>query len=712
MNRADDIEVAFASEDPESRRRAVESLREALHASRAGEPLPDVEAPARYLLRALGDSDWRVRKQSIEVVRSLAPAQELLAGLVLALEPGDNVGLRNAAVDALGAFGESAVLALGAKLSTLDADGKKLAAEALANTQLPTALEALRPLLRDPDLNVRAAAIEAIASAGVAAAADEAFQLLATFLKRPDESAFVRLSALDGINRLGSLLPWRTIETMLEDPVLERSAFAAAGRSGQPEALPALLLAFERARGGGVSAVLSALVEHSRTFKQNSLLVNDRAPSPRVVLRLLELASPSNDDLGSRKAALIVAGALGVVQVAPLAADALSDVRLLAEADEALSLLGARAVPALLQSAATADPDTRAACIELVTGLADAQAFPLAIAEIRKWMSDGPSVVVRAGLGAITLLGDESCFETVSARLGSADSVGAAESALSALAQRYPECARQLARKAKAEGEAAHAAAVIHGSLPAPIRGTVAEDVAYLSSLLSNASKAVRRAALSGLGNAGSALGAEAAAFALTDEEAEVRFAAILALSRLRTPDGELSGLGKLLELVEKSADEELVAAALGALAEAGDPRVLSVLRPLVQHASPMVAVAAIEALARVPDARRVEALIEGLSHRDAEVVKASMLALGDTIAPQVLAHFGACLEHEAWDVRRLSADMLGRAGGESASALLRARLAKEENPLVEKAISRALEHSHGLRHTPPPARGGSLRPR
>jgi HEAT repeat protein len=191
-----------------------------------------------------------------------------------------------------------------------------------------------------------------------------------------------------------------------------------------------------------------------------------------------------------------------------------------------------------------------------------------------------------------------------------------------------------------------------------------------------------------------------------------VRHAAVIALSRLRATDGVLSGLGKLLELVEKSDDQELVAAALAALGEAGEPRVLAVLRPLVRNAPPMVAVAAIEALARVPDARRVDALIEGLSHDEAEVVKASMLALGDTIDPRVLAHVGACLDHPAWDVRRLSADMLGRAGGESAIALLRARLANEDNPRVLEAISRALDAGTGTRHTPLPPRAGSLRPR
>lgn len=711
MSRARDLEAGFTSDDPESRRRAVDLLRETLRDPHSEELSPEGDAPARYLLRALGDSDWRVRKQGVEVARSLAPSPELLRYLVVALEPGDNVGLRNAAVEALGAFSEHAVQALADKTPSLDADGKKLAAEALARTLHPSALDALRPLLLDDDSNVRAAALEAIATVGTGAAA-EAFEILAASLKRPAEVAFVRLSALDGINRLGSLLPWSTIEGMLHDPVLERSALAAAGRSAHPEALPALLSALERARGGGVALVLSALAEYARTAAQNPLLVRAEPASAAVVTRLLSLATAKNEDLSLRKAALIVSGALGIEAIAPIAAEALSDVRLLAEADESLSLLGPKAVPALLGRAESADPDTRAACIEIVTGLSDASSAPLAVTKILTWMHSAPPVVVRAGLGAITLWGDETCFSTVSTWLGNDETQSAAETALAALAQRYQEAARALARGARADGAEAHAAAMIQTVLPAPIRDTVAEDVAYLSLLLSNSAKAVRRAALAGLGNAGSELGTHAAAFALTDEEPDVRYAAVLALSRLRSADGVLSGLGKLLELVEKSDDQELVAAALGALAEAGDARVLTVLRPLVRNASPMVAVAAIEALARVPDARRVEALIEGLSHTESEVVKASMLALGDSIDPRVLAHFGACLDHDAWDVRRLSADMLSRVGGDSASALLRARYATEDNPLVQEAISRALETGYGTRHTPPPHRAGSLRPR
>ncbi len=701
MNRVLRLEAAFSSPDPEARRRALDVLRE---------PNSEPESSSRLLLRALGDDDWRVRKQATEVVIALRPSPELLSGLVLALEPGDNVGLRNAAVEALGAFGEPAIAAIAAKLPTLDADGRKLAAEALAATLLPGALDALRPLLSDRDPNVCAAALEAVATVG-ACAVDEALDILQGAL-RSSEEAFVRLTALDGINRLGSLLPWPAIERMLMDPVLERSALSAAGRSTHPEAWGALLSAFERARGGGLYTVLSALLEYARGFAQSKPLLRSEPPSEIVVERLLRLSGADNEDLASRKAALIVAGALGVERIAPIAADALSDVRLLGEANETLSLLGARAVPALLERLAGADPETCAACIEIVAALSDRSSIPLTVATIRDWAESAEPVVVRAGLKAITLLGDATCLKTVGCRLGSADTANAAEAALSALAQRYPEAARSLARGAGAEGPEAHAAAVIQGALPGPIRDSVAEDVAYLSLLLMSPDKAVRCAALAGLGHAGSELGAEAVGFALTDEESEVRYAAMLALSRLRGADGALVGLSRLLALVEGSADDELTAAALGALADSDDARVLGVLRPLVRNAGSEVAVAAIEALARLSDPRRFDALIEGLSHAELEVVKASILTLGDSSDPRVIAHLGACLAHQAWDVRRLSADVLGRAGGEPARLLLCARLSSEDNPRVLEALGRALEVTNSAGHAPPPPRAGSLRSR
>src|SRR5690606_4507847 len=98
-----------------------------------------------------------------------------------------------------------AVEALSLRMNGLDADGKKLAAEALARTGQPTALLVLSPLLRDPDPNVRAAGLEAVAGVGVAGA-KEAVPLLMSCLQ--DTDPFLRLAALDGINQLGAVLPF------------------------------------------------------------------------------------------------------------------------------------------------------------------------------------------------------------------------------------------------------------------------------------------------------------------------------------------------------------------------------------------------------------------------------------------------------------------------------------------------------------------------
>ena len=89
-----DVVAALAAADPEERRRAVARIAELAPSARV--------AP---LLSALGDGDWRVRKEAIGLIAELGPEPELLGALIDVFEPGENVGLRNAAVEALGAFG-------------------------------------------------------------------------------------------------------------------------------------------------------------------------------------------------------------------------------------------------------------------------------------------------------------------------------------------------------------------------------------------------------------------------------------------------------------------------------------------------------------------------------------------------------------------------------------------------------------------------------
>jgi HEAT repeat protein len=233
----------------------------------------------------------------------------------------------------------------------------------------------------------------------------------------------------------------------------------------------------------------------------------------------------------------------------------------------------------------------------------------------------------------------------------------------------------------------------------------------FLTAALSNPLGSVRCAALRALSEVGGERAVAGVAFALADEEADVRRMAVSALGKIRGDDGAALGLPHLIDLVQHATEPELVAAAARALGQSGDAHALSVLRPLVRLGLPLVAVSAVEALAELAGARRVDVLLDGLSHTDGEVVKATMLALADAQDPRVVAHLGACLDHEAWDVRSLAADLLGRLPGETALGLLRARLTGEDSPPVQAAIARALERAAGIRRSSPPG-GGSLRPR
>jgi HEAT repeat protein len=687
------ITKALALPDPEERRRATASLRDVSPDDGIG-----------LVIRALGDEDWRVRKEAVAVAIAHAPAPIVLRALVSTLGPSDNVGLRNAAVEAIAAFGADAVDALAASLAELDADGRKLAAEALSRTGIAQALFVLQGLLRDADPNVRVAAVEAVAALGKSDPKG-ASALLEGCLDSDD--AFLRLAALDGLRALGVVMPWDRLSRLRSDPVLEPAVLAAAGQTADERAARALVEALAHARGGTLTVILKSLVELARSGQDRALALRSAARhlDPGVGSRIFALASQPEDG-EDRLTALLACGALGVQGSAELAIRALDDELLEGAAEETIDWLGAPAVPALIARARGAESSTRAICLEIAARLADADSAPRVREEIHAGLLDPAPEVVRAALGAEAVVGDASALADVAAcllREGAGPLKRAAESSLAVLAARFPEPARELA--ARAGAAEAHVVAVVLRVVGAPVRKSLSADVEFLSAALSSAAPQVRRASLQALAEVGGELAVEPIAFAVTDEEPDVRLSAVRALGRVRGADGAPLGISHLIGLVERAVEPDLVAQALLSLGETGDPRALPILKPFMRSGDPTAAVAAVEALGAFPEARRVEALIEGLSHAASEVVKAALLSLGESSDPRVLLHLGACLDHEAWDVRRLVADQLARYGGPAAGPL-RSRLAVEEDPLVREAIGRALERVLGVRKSTPPTRG------
>lgn len=685
------VGASIASSDPEERRHGASLL---------ASVDPDTAAGSLTLL--LGDDDWRVRKEAVASAAALAPAPAVLRALVDALQPSDNVGLRNAAVEALAAFGLDAVDALGRAMPVLDADGRKLAAEALARCAQGSALPVLQKLLHDEDPNVCVAAVEAVAVLGVAGAV-EVVDVLSDCLDSPEE--LVRLAALDGLGVLGVALSWDRLTRLPAHGALGHAVLAAAGRTGDERAAAPLVGALPRSRGGTLLERLRSVVELARSGPgpRNALKLAARELDLGTRKRLLVLAQVS-EDIDTRALGLLATGALAIDDAAHGLVLALADEVLEGVAEEGLDWLGSVAVGPLLVQSRAAEGVERAACIDMAARLATGDDIAAVREEALVALTDPAPEVVRAAFGALGVVGDAGCIGAVAARLVE-DAGGAlrraAESSLAVLAARFGDPARKLVQRVVPSSPEAHAAAVVIRVLGPPVRETVNDDVEFLVAAQSSAAPHVRRASVQSLGAVGGELAVEPIALALTDEERDVRLTAVRALGRLRSPDGDVLGLPPLVQLSQSAGDEEMGVAALLALGETGDIRALPILRPLVRTGDPKAAVAAVEALGAFPEPRRLDALIDGLSHPATEVVKAALRALGEGQDGRALLHLGAALDHEAWDVRRLAADLLGRYGS-TAAGPLRARLAVEDDSLVREAIGRALDRLVGRRSFSP----------
>ena len=706
MTSSGELERALLSADPEERRHAISRLSEATN-----------EVAVLLLPRALGDDDWRVRKEAVRAAGTLVPWPALLGAVLKALEPGENVGLRNAAVEVLSGWGACAVDALTEVVATLDADGRKLAAEAMGRSAQASAVPILKAMANDPDPNVRVGAIESLAALGPVCP-DGVVPVLTEHLNACEP--FQQLTALDGLNAMGAVLTWDRIEPLLANPVLTRPALLAAGRNRDPRAAQPLVSALGKARGSGWEWALAALAEFIRAGEP--LVSAARAclqPLDPVLVGKLAEQAMTAESLELRRQALLVLGAIGSREAAEVVLDAAADDTLLGTAEEALRLSGPAAVAALVHRSVRGDERERAANLELLSRIATADAQEQVVGAIRRALTEGGPELVCAALRALGVVSDASCLAAAARWLTSEAPISVRKAAVSAvvsMARRHPREATARAREARPEQQEAFFACLVIQALARPVLGGGEEDQRFLAATLSNPDRVVRRTALEALAALGHARGVDAAVFALADEEPDVRAAAVRALGRMRDANGAVAGLDRLITLATGSEDEQLVVATIRALGDTQDPRVLGVLRPIARSGAPVAAVAAVEALGALSEPCQVDALIDALDHVDEEVVKAALGALGAYRLPYVAVRVGACMDHPSWSVRRLAADLLGRIGGDPAAALLRARLSTEEEPLVREAIQRALGGPEiakiPLRPTPIPPALGSWPPR
>jgi HEAT repeat protein len=698
------IERALRSEDAEERRQATAEIG-ALPAA----------AAAPLLLVALGDDDWRVRKEATIAARGLGAAPSIIRALLTVLAESDNVGLRNAAVEVLANFGAAATPELADAFARLDADGRKLVVETLGKGRDPGALDALEKALDDGDDNVRQGAAEAISGLGPLARE----RVTEVLLRRLDDrDRVVTLTALEGLRALEVAIPWARLGPLVEDPTLRTAALAAAALAESPEAARALVGVIGGARGSAFEQALRALARLAEGPLAGAVAEALAAGGPEVGRRLVAASLPAGggDDATPRRAtALLLAAAARAPGVVDVAVNALGEDALVEAARRALVTLGAPALPEIVARLSRDAPaEARAALIDVVSVLAaTAPEAPVeALAALRSAVHDAEHrVAVRAlsavsrlgGAGDLTLLAEQTCSDRRPV-------AAAAEGALSALSARFPAAARALADRFGQDERTLLPAAIALGAA-AGSSPFAERDAAFLAHAATAGDTSARRAAVHAVAEIRAAAGAafagaiEVLRIALADEEHEVQLAAARALGRLCTAREALPA-SEVLDMVDRSGEADLVAATVRAIGEglhAGDaaPRAAADLVPALglfaRGAPSPVALAAVEALGQAQRAgvrTAVPALTGALDHADEAVVKATLLKLAGAAAeaePAAVEALTRGLSHAGAGVRVLAVELLADAQPEEARRWLLPKLVSEPDRRVKEAIRRAL---------------------
>lgn len=663
-------------QEAEQRRRALATLEQA-----------EDDARVSRLMGALGDIDWRVRKEAVRVASAVAEPWGLFDALVAALVQGENVGLRNAALEVMERLGPRAADALLTALPTVPDTARKFLVAALGCAG-PSALPALAEVAKDTDANTAQAALEALARIG----GPQAEEALRGQLDSPDPVQ--RLAALEGLERLEASVTLEVLRPLLEDRLVRRPALRLLGYTEDPEAGEVLLASLEAPGGQPSGAAADAVAALGRMLARGGRAARElaeRAPSLSTEVRAALRSFAAEHRPPTRRAATWLLLLARDVEVLGLAAEAVSEDRLPPVALEALRSWGSAAVDPLLDIAPNLSGGAHGAALVMAAELAAAgDVQPPQVTRLRAALRsalEAEPAVAASAVGALEAFAEKSDVPRLVSLANHAHTglARAAAQALSSVAAREPGVVEQAVVDANPDVGAALVPVM------ATLGGGSASD--QLQAALSADDVETRRAAVIALTHLDPAQATELAGFALADEDMGVQTAAVRVLAELAPLDaGHRERTLAHLRLALRARAEPVVATAAAALGELGDRASVPHLRDLVAEGRPGIAVEAMAALRALEDPALHELLVDALGQSDEELVKEALRSLADQPGPRRSSRLALALDHPAWDVRSLAAELLGEVGGPAGQEALAARLPQETDPGVRAVIEAMLD--------------------
>lgn len=495
------------------------------------------------LAAGLADPDAAVREHTAHALGKLGPLAKPLSPAVQKLIADPDAKVREAAAAAVRDIGVTDVAGLAALLSNPDPAARRLAAGLIASLETipPEAIGPIAAALADDDVQVRAAAANALAVAGPAAGSDAAEKLADALAKTYPETYDAEAGWEEGLE----LTYWQALVR-----IGEPAAAPLARLLGHPNVLVRFLAARALGEiGAAAKAAAPTLRKHLLDGKEDGSV---RIEAACALCRIGENASES---LKLIEAALASPAARYAIDAIPR-----------------LGPLGEKLVPLALEQIGSNDPYVRLAVVQLAAAL-DPEAAAKAVPALAKLVDDAEPVIRRQ-------------MALVLVKLGPAAAPAAAAIARVLLAENDLAVKEEYVEALIAMGPGAKPAA------------------AALIQLYDNPdiSPAMRRRVLVAAAVADPASAAVAAVLvkAAADKDEYTRAAAAAALGKLDPlpPDA----LQALLKLAQTDSLHVVRAAAVRALAEAG-PRAKPAraeLESLSNNASPGVRLWAKVAIAAV----------------------------------------------------------------------------------------------------------------
>jgi HEAT repeat protein len=665
VNRLPNIQSALQSEDEEVRRKAIQELR--------GLSLQD---SWNLLFTSMGDESWRVRKEAVEVFVASDPDEAKIASLLELLRCEDNAGLRNSAAEAVTKLGTRASWPLINLVTDSDADVRKFVIDVMGSINNTAFIPTLLKALKDPDLNVAAAAAEHLGNLGDARVVQDLIQAIVV-----NNSELFRFSALAAIGKLAAPAPVpEEIKQLASHELLRKAVYDCLGSIADESALYLLLEGIAVRQKSSRNAALLALF---RVYSRVGASARQLIESSLQMLRGEDFVPILISSFDSRDAALsealvTILDIIGDKRSVDVFLQAFANERLSRVAIRALKNLGPDGIDTLISNYGGYEEEFRSAICSLIGVCAYRNGSLI----IRDALNDCSPIVRRSAVTAAGNLGLTDCIPGIVTLLDDNDHDlrNAVVSCLQVLARIDISGIQAVANQivVSDQQELRRNAAILFAALG---------DGDRLSLLAKDEDELVREAAVSSIGKMGLISGMGTLLIALVDESPDVRIAAAEGLGMI----GDESVLDALDHALEDE-DSWVQCAALKSIAKISADGAINAVKRIFSRAEGLLVITCLELLDQMGGDSAMDLVEQALDNCDSEVVTLSLAILSRHDVDRVSPRAQILLTHENWNIRASCARAVALLPVETASHLLVSALQQENNDLVKTQMQTLLK--------------------